>query len=134
MTLNKSNHPVLTSEELGALLTPRQQQALLGVDLNFKWRHAFLLSFCLAYIVRLFFFLKLPSSISILLAKMWGEKCSIFKCEAGWFWRVPWFTSTVTQGIGISPRCHWLSLPWPCLPLFWTWSIFTPSAQKPRPN
>jgi cytochrome c oxidase subunit IV len=54
--MNKSNHPVLTSEELGALLTPRQQQALLGVDLNFRWRHAFLLSFCLAYIVRLFFF------------------------------------------------------------------------------
>jgi len=55
MTLGTPNKPVLTSEELGALMTQPLQQALLGIDLNFRWRHAFLFTFCLAFIIRLLF-------------------------------------------------------------------------------
>jgi hypothetical protein len=62
MSENKPDHPVLTQEELDALLTPREKQALLGVDNGFRWRHIFLAVLCTGFIVRLLFFPEIAAS------------------------------------------------------------------------
>ena len=62
MPENKPDHPVLTQEELNALLTPREKQALLGVDTGFRWRHIFLGLLCVGFIIRLLFFPEIAAS------------------------------------------------------------------------